>query len=76
MAPSRAHGFPPFTVVTGQIPVLFSDAQTSVVELPEAPTAAEEASYVAAVCERVEVLRKSAQVRLDGQERRLQQQQR
>ena len=56
--------------------MLFSDAQTPVVELPEAPTAAEEASYVAAVCERVEVLRKAAQVRLDGQERRLQQQQR
>lgn len=47
MAPTRAHGFPPFTLVTGQVPILPSDLQlAAVAELPEGATAKQEEKYV------------------------------
>ena len=49
MAPTRAHGFPPFTVVTGAVPVLPCMLPDPDVGLPVDPTPAEEESFVVAL---------------------------
>lgn len=55
MAPTRAHGFPPFTLVTGQIPILPSDLHVApVADLPQDPTPGQEEAYIEQVCTRVE----------------------
>ena len=61
LAPVRAHGFPPFTILTGSVPVLFSDAQLGhVEELPPDPTDAQVDQHVQQICTWVEQLREVA----------------
>lgn len=38
LAPTQAHGFPPFTVVTGTVPVLPTQLPEVPLELPEDPS--------------------------------------
>ena len=45
-APSAAHKFPPFTVITGTTPVLPTQLPDPGPELPTDPTPKEEAEYV------------------------------
>jgi hypothetical protein len=64
--PVRAHGFPPFTVLMGMVPILASDIQMPpVTELREDATEQQEEEYALAIIERIESLREVTQERLD-----------
>jgi Integrase core domain len=71
--PVRAHGFPPFTVLTGMVPVLASDVQLPAVpELPEDATEQQEEEYTLAIIERIESLMDVTRERLDRRGRMVQ----
>jgi len=73
---ARGHGFPPFTIITGLLPVLPSNLTHRPV--PAMPTGevseAEEAAYVDSMCRTIADVRKAAKLRLARNELRLQRQ--
>lgn len=79
LSTARAHGYPPFTLVTGLLPTLPSDLQQDIVVLPEGEvTAAQEKDYVNQLLQVVAAVRRVAQARMTKLElqlhRRLRQQ--
>lgn len=79
LSTARAHGYPPFTLVTGLLPILPSDLQRDIAVLPEGDvTAAQEEHYVRQLLMTVAAIRKVAQARMTKLElqlhRRLRQQ--
>jgi hypothetical protein len=57
MAPAASHGFPPFTVVTGGVPLLPSTLPEDPLEVPEDPTPEGEEQFVEEVLRRVSRIR-------------------
>jgi hypothetical protein len=73
MTPASAHGLPPFTVITGGIPVLPSQLPEDADELPgEDATPQEEADYMAAMARRIEEIRERTGASLSRRERLIQ----
>lgn len=69
----RAHGLPPFTIVTGRIPILPSSLPGDLPpDLPEDATEAEEEAYATTLFEMVEALRTATGQRLSSNDRLIQ----
>ena len=71
---ARSHGYPPFTIITGLVPVLPSDL-TAVPPPPSPPegevTAQQEREYAEGVAKTVREVRRVAKLRLARRELRL-----
>ena len=73
MAPTRAHGFPPFTMVTGAIPVLAAQLPDPNISLPDDPTPAQEAQFTGALVAHMREVRRALDTRLSHRDRQVQQ---
>ena len=72
LAPARSHGLPPFTILTGQVPVLPSELPLEPLDEPLTDaTPKEEAAYVAEMVARVDQLREATAARLSRGDRLL-----
>ena len=74
LTPTRAHGLPPFTIITGSVPTLPSDLPMDPPpDLAEDATDEQELAYVEALFECMEALRTAAAERMSAGDRRVQQ---
>jgi hypothetical protein len=67
--PASAHGFPPFTIITGTTPVLPTQLPDAGLQIPEDPTPEEEADFVQQLMGRVEAIRDQTSTRLQKRDR-------
>ena len=67
--PAAAHGFPPFTVVTGAVPVLPTQLPELPATFPADPTPADEEQYIEAVLAHTLRIREEAGERLAKRDR-------